>query len=141
MDDSKQCTATANRTGKRCTRARMPGATVCSKHGGSIGRVKEAAQRRADETNARELAARVAVDLAQFDGNPFAALRDLLAPRSGRTRTLRPAGDRLSDDQLVYMTRSGSEQIRAALTGPTGRRDSLGRQARLDAQGRAWHSG
>jgi len=135
MDESKQCTATANRTGKRCTRARMPGATVCSKHGGSIVRVKEAAERRVADTEAREVARRIDVDVSKYDGNPFAALRDLLRRDQIELERFARLVDRLEDSELVYTTRSGAEQIRAALLAYRDERDALGR--RLDLMLRA----
>ena len=40
MDESKRCTATSKRTGQRCGLARIPGTTVCTKHGGAAPQVR-----------------------------------------------------------------------------------------------------
>jgi len=56
VDDSRQCTATANSTGERCQRAAIKGSNVCYVHGGAAKQVKEKAQERlnrmADSTTA-----------------------------------------------------------------------------------------
>lgn len=135
MSDEKRCTATSNRTGKRCGLARIPGTTVCATHGGKAPQVREAAQHRVAETQAREVAARVNVDPAEFGGNPFAALRDLLRRDQIELERFARLVGRLSDDELVYTTKSGSEQIRAALLAYRDERDALGR--RLDLMLRA----
>lgn len=46
IPDERRCIGTVRRTGRRCGRAAYPGATVCSKHGGSAPQVKSAADRR-----------------------------------------------------------------------------------------------
>ena len=128
MDESKRCTATAKRTGERCTRARVPGSTVCALHGAKAPQVRDAAERRVAESQAREVAARVDVDPAKFDGNPFAALRDLLRRDQIELERFARLVGRLSDDELVYTNRSGTEQIRAALLAYRDERDALGRR-------------
>lgn len=135
MDESKQCTATVHRTGKRCARARMPGATVCATHGGSIGRVKEAADARVADAKAREPTARVDVDVEQFGGNPYDALRDLLARDQAEMERFARLTSRLEDSQLTYTTRGGVEQLRAVLSAYQSERDAMGR--RLDLMLRA----
>jgi hypothetical protein len=45
-DDSRRCTATANRTGERCRAPAIKGGTVCRVHGGAAGHVKKAAKER-----------------------------------------------------------------------------------------------
>ena len=56
VDESRQCTATANSTGERCQRAAIKGSNVCYVHGGAAKQVKEKAQERlnrmADSTTA-----------------------------------------------------------------------------------------
>lgn len=131
MDDSKRCTATSNRTGARCARARMPGATVCSVHGGSIGRVKEAAQHRVADAQARELAARVDVDVTKFHGDPIEALRDLLARDQAQMERFGRLVGRFEDGQLTYTTRGGVEMLRAVLGAYQQERDALGRHLDL----------
>ena len=131
MDDSKRCTATANRTGKRCGLARIPGTTVCSVHGGSAPQVREAGQRRVAEARARELAKRLEVDPDQFDGDPYVALRDLLARDQAEVERFGRLAVALEDGELTYRTRSGVEQLRAALDAYRAERDALGRHLDL----------
>lgn len=45
-DPSRRCTATANRTGKRCGAPAIKGGTVCRMHGGSLPQVKAKAKER-----------------------------------------------------------------------------------------------
>lgn len=45
-DPSRRCTATANRTGKRCGAPAIKGATVCRMHGGALPQVKAKAKER-----------------------------------------------------------------------------------------------
>jgi hypothetical protein len=131
MDDSKRCTATANRTGKRCGLARILGTTVCSVHGGSAPQVREAGQRRVAEARARELAKRLEVDPDQFDGDPYVALRDLLARDQAEVERFGRVAVALEDGELTYRTRSGVEQLRAALDAYRAERDALGRHLDL----------
>ena len=49
VDESRQCTATANSTGERCERAAIKGGNVCYVHGGAASQVKKKAQERLDE--------------------------------------------------------------------------------------------
>ena len=130
MDDSKRCTATSNRTGRRCARARMPGATVCSKHGAAAPQVRDAAAARVADAQAREIAARVDVDLTQFHGDPIEALRNLLARDQAQMERFGRLVDRFEDSQLVYTTKGGVEMLRAVLSAYQQERDSLSR--RLD---------
>ncbi len=135
MDDSKRCTATSHRTGKRCGLARIPGATVCATHGGKAPQVREAAAARVADAEARELARKMDVDVAQFDGNPFEALGNLLARDQAEMARFGRLADRLEDSQLTYTTKSGAEQLRAVLEAYRAERDALGR--RLDLMLRA----
>jgi hypothetical protein len=105
MDESKRCTATSNRTGRRCGLARIPGTTVCATHGGKAPQVREAAQRRVADEQARELARKIDVDVEQYDGNPFEALRDLLARDQAEMARFGRLADRLEDTELTYTTR------------------------------------
>ena len=50
--EQRRCVATASGTGERCRKAAIRGGTVCGTHGGSVGRVKGAAQRREAESAA-----------------------------------------------------------------------------------------
>jgi hypothetical protein len=49
-----QCTAKSSRTGKRCGKQAIKGATVCRTHGASAPQVKAAADRRVQAEQARE---------------------------------------------------------------------------------------
>jgi hypothetical protein len=100
------------------------------KHGASAPQVREAAQRRVAEQQAREVARRMDVDPDQFDGNPFEALRDLLRRDQAEMERFGRLADRFEDDELTYTTRSGAEQLRAVLDAYRQERDALGR--RLD---------
>ncbi len=130
MDDSKRCTATSHRTGKRCSLARIPGTTVCATHGGKAPQVREAAQRRVADTEARELARKIDVDVAQYNGNPFEALADLLARDQAEMERFGRLANRLEDSELTYTSKGGVEALRAVLTAYQSERDALGR--RLD---------
>lgn len=57
----EKCTATAKRSGKRCTHWPMHGSTVCAQHGGKAPQVMAAARRRLQEQAAREAAATLGV--------------------------------------------------------------------------------
>lgn len=132
MDDSKQCTATAIRTGERCQRARIPGATVCATHGGSIGRVKDAAARRVQEQQAMAAAERLVagVDLSRY-ADPFAALEFAVSYSYALTERLAGIVSAIPDDQLRYRGKTG-EQLRGEVTAAQRALDGL-RQAATDA--------
>lgn len=132
--DEQRCTATT-RKGTRCPKFRVKGAVVCLAHGAMAPQVRDASATRVADAEARELAARVDVNPAEFGGNPFAALRDLLRRDQIELERFARLVGRLSDDELVYTTRSGAEQIRAALLAYRDERDALGR--RLDLMLRA----
>lgn len=53
-DDPVRCVAHSTRTGRRCKRLAITGATVCPTHGGRAPQVQQAAQRRRAELAARE---------------------------------------------------------------------------------------
>ena len=73
--------------------------------------------------------------MAQFDGNPFEALGNLLARDQAEMARFGRLADRLEDSQLTYTTKSGAEQLRAVLEAYRAERDALGR--RLDLMLRA----
>ena len=132
--DEQRCTATT-RKGTRCPKFRVKGAAVCLAHGARAPQVRDAAQHRVAEAEAREVARRVDVDPAEFSGNPFAALRDLLRRDRIEMERFGRLADRLEDSQLTYTTKSGAEQLRAVLGAYQSERDALGR--RLDLMLRA----
>lgn len=57
-----KCTATAKRSGKRCTHYPMHGSTVCAQHGGKAPQVMAAAERRMVEAEAAVLVRRLLAD-------------------------------------------------------------------------------
>ncbi|WP_404465221.1 hypothetical protein LG274_02640 [Micrococcus antarcticus] len=74
-----QCSATAKRSGQRCMRPVVPGASVCKFHGGNAPAVQKAARRRVLEASA-------AKDVALFGGrrelHPAQALLELVQSKA-----------------------------------------------------------
>jgi hypothetical protein len=81
MDESKQCIAMSKRTGQRCGLARIPGTTVCAKHGGAAPQVRAAAGRRVAEQRVRKAAMKLEVDAQEVSTDPVALLSGMI--RSG----------------------------------------------------------
>ena len=94
--DEQRCTATTSK-GAPCSKFRVKGSAVCMTHGAAAPQVRAAAERRVADTEAREIAARVGVDVARFDGNPYDALRDLLARDRAELERFARLVDRLQD--------------------------------------------
>jgi len=69
MEDSRRCTAKANRTGEQCKNAAIKGSNVCHVHGGAAPQVEKKAQERLDE-----MADSVTADLQQRLDEVFARL-------------------------------------------------------------------
>ena len=70
VEERRQCTG-HKRTGERCTKAPIVGATVCWTHGGAAPQVRATAQRRLAEAKARSsVMALVAVFEGSVDGDP-----------------------------------------------------------------------
>ena len=111
MDPGKRCRAILDTTGEQCKKARIPGGTVCATHGGSIGRVRDAADRREQERRAREVAA--SIEVPDFDGNPFEAITDALRRAQALVYRLGVLVEGLADGSLRYQGRAG-EQIAAS---------------------------
>ena len=137
----RRCVHKSSRTGEQCRLWGVRGTDppTCKVHGASAPQVRTAAERRVAEATARELARQVDVDAAQFDGDPYAALRDLLSRDQTEVERFGRLADQLGDGQLTYRTRSGVEQLRAALNAYRAERDALGRH--LDLLPRALPSG
>lgn len=75
-DDPGRCTATAKRTGERCSKWAVAGASVCRSHGGGAPQVRAAARKRvAQERAAKSLAE---VELSDEDIDPVEELLDWL---------------------------------------------------------------
>lgn len=77
MNEDRRCTAHSSRTGERCKKAALRGATVCRSHGGAAPQVREAAQHRAAEFEAHREAERM-VARAGVDADPIEHLLDSL---------------------------------------------------------------
>lgn len=77
VEDSRRCTATANRTGERCRAPAIKGGKVCRVHGGAAGHVKKAAKDRLLELVDPALAALHAV-LADKDTDDSVKVRAAL---------------------------------------------------------------
>jgi hypothetical protein len=77
MDESRRCTGTSTRSGERCKKAALKGATVCATHGGSAPQVKAAAKRRELERKANAEAQRM-VAKAGVEQDPIEHLLDSL---------------------------------------------------------------
>jgi hypothetical protein len=129
MDEGKQCVATSKRTGVRCARARVPGATVCSMHGGAAPQVQDAAARRVQEQRALALVGRIApdADLAGL-GDPFDALQNVVAISHHFALRLTAIVDRMPDSDLAYRGRLG-EQLRGEVSAAQKALADLGRVA------------
>jgi hypothetical protein len=129
----RRCVHKSSRTGEQCRLWGVRGTDppTCKVHGASAPQVRTAAERRVAEATARELARQVDVDAAQFDGDPYAALRDLLSRDQTEVERFGRLADQLGDGQLTYRTRSGVEQLRAALNAYRAERDALGRHLDL----------
>ena len=132
--DEQQCTATT-RKGTRCSKFRVKGTTVCLSHGASAPQVRAAADRRVQEGKVRELAARADVDVTQFNGDPRAALLDLLARDRAELERFGRLVARLSDGNEVYTAKSGVQQLRAEFTAYRAERDAGRQAAGTGAQG------
>jgi hypothetical protein len=74
MDDSRRCTA-KTRTGNRCKKAAMLGATVCGTHGGRASQVKAAAARNVEQAAAEKAVAKLGLPI---ESDPLEALLDEL---------------------------------------------------------------
>lgn len=133
-DGERRCVATNGR-GERCRKWAIKGATVCKVHGGSVGRVKAAAQRRLEDQKTRELAQRMDVDVPEFRSAGDAA-RYLLGRVSHRAAQFGAVADGLGDD-LTYTDRAGIERVRAAVAGERAWLDSLARVLAIAAQAEA----
>ena len=97
--------------------------------------MKEAAERRVADAEARELAARVDVDLGRVQRQPVRRAGNLLARDQAEMERFARLASRLEDDQLTYATKGGVEQLRAVLSAYQAERDAMGR--RLDLMLRA----
>ena len=96
---TNQCTATAHRTGQRCGRAAITGATVCYVHGGAAPAVKAAAARRVAEAKAAAQVTRLG---ARTDISPADALLDLVHWTAGEVAYWRTQVEALDREALTW---------------------------------------
>ena len=96
-----QCIATSRRSGERCKRPALAGATVCSKHGGSAPQVKAAAARRVEAERAAAAVARIGL---RVEGDPIAHMLDVIAYQAGMVAYWRSVVEALDDDSLTWGT-------------------------------------
>jgi hypothetical protein len=132
MDQSKRCTATSKRTGQRCGLARIPGTTVCAKHGGAAPQVRAAAARRVAEQKVRALAMKLDVDPQDVSTDPVALLSGMIHSGAMMMERFGRLVDRCEDGQSpVYTARSGVRQVRPEFAALRAERESLGRHLEL----------
>src|SRR5437773_12470807 len=113
MDEAKRCTATSKRTGRRCGLARIPGTTVCAKHGGAAPQVRAAAARRVAEQKVRKLAMKLGVDAQDVSTDAMTLLSSMI--HSGAIMIERLSGlvDRCEAGQSPVSTaRSRARHVR-----------------------------
>src|SRR2546430_3886475 len=132
MDESKRCTATSKRTGQRCGLARIPGTTVCAKHGGAAPQVRAAAARRVAEQKVRKLAMKLDVDPQDVSTDPMTLLSSMIHSGAIMMERFSRLVDRCEDGQSpVYTARSGVRQVRPEFAALRAERESLGRHLEL----------
>lgn len=96
-----QCIATSRRSGQRCKRPALVGATVCSKHGGSAPQVKAAAARRVEAMKASAALARIG---ARAEGDPIALMLDVIAYQAGLVAYWRGRVEQIAEGDLTWGT-------------------------------------
>ena len=132
MDESKRCTATSKRTGLRCGLARIPGTTVCAKHGGAAPQVRAAAARRVAEQKVRKAAMKLDVGPEDVSTDPVALLSGMIHSGAVMMERFSRLVDRCEDGQSpVYTARSGVRQVRPEFAALRAERESLGRHLEL----------
>lgn len=95
----EKCTATAKRSGRRCTHFPMHGSTVCAQHGGKAPQVMAAAERRVVEAEASAIVRRL---LADPDAEPVYDPAWELARIAGRMgNAVDVLGDRVNELDLA----------------------------------------
>jgi hypothetical protein len=107
---TRQCSATATTTGRRCRRAPIRGGTVCPKHGGAAPQVRRKAKQRLAEQEAQGFLSRQ--DIVPV-ANPYRALLEL----GGEALALKQyLSDRVAELRCLTATdRLGAENTAALL--------------------------
>jgi L-2-hydroxyglutarate oxidase LhgO len=84
--DTRRCTATSKRSGKRCKQAAIKGGTVCSTHGGKAPQVVAVARRRLEVIHAGEQLRQLGIAV---ETTPIEALEAMLFEAAGNVAVLR----------------------------------------------------
>jgi len=109
MYSHEKCTATARRTGHRCGRWPLKGATVCNSHGARAPQVRAKAARNVAESEVRLTAARVLQERG-----PVVDPLEQLQLLAGRALAWEQAlAERVDMNKLRYGSNLGTEQVRA----------------------------
>jgi hypothetical protein len=103
-DDGHRCRETTASTGRRCKKWVVAGG-VCARHMPRDGAV-------ADERKALEVAEKLDVDVAEFGGDVFSALRAKVGRLHAKVEYFDGRVGELASGSLRYRSKSGSEQIR-----------------------------
>lgn len=114
-DNADRCTGTSFRSGNRCLRPAIRGATVCHKHGGRLPVVRRAAAANVVEAEVtKALAKRGVVPL----DDPIGTYELLIATTVAKAEQFVAMLDKLiEDDNLTVTTVSQGEQMRAVALG------------------------
>ena len=99
MDPDRQCTAKSTRSGNRCKKYAVRGATVCGTHGGSAPQVRDAARRRTEDAKA---AAAVATYGLPVDVEPHEALLTEVRRTAGHVAWLGQIVEDLEERTLTH---------------------------------------
>jgi hypothetical protein len=97
-----------NKAGKPCGFNLAEGAVVCHKHGGSAPQVKAKAEKRRQETRAREAVATYGLPV---EIDPGTALLEEVSRSAGHVRWLRDVVQELDADALVWGEKTTSHQV------------------------------
>jgi hypothetical protein len=109
---AERCTATANRTGKRCRRWPHRGTTVCDSHGAAAPHVRRKAAERVALERAEGLLTRYG-DVVPM-GNPYEVMQDVAGRVYRMCLALEDSVDELKD--VRYRTEKAGEQLRGEVT-------------------------
>jgi hypothetical protein len=104
-----------NKAGKPCGFNLADGAVVCHKHGGSAPQVKAKAEKRRQETRAREAVATYGLPV---EIDPGTALLEEVSRSAGHVRWLRDVVQELDADALVWGEKTTSHQAGHSVEGP-----------------------
>lgn len=118
--DANRCIARSKRSGEQCKRHALPGATVCSMHGGRAPQVKAAAARRVALGEALGELERLGVPI---DVSPTDAMLDMVREAAGNVAFLRARVQELEQRAtagIVDVDSDGRVSSPQSIAGPTG---------------------